>query len=148
MKEYRGKKVEEKFLILMGIWLFLCSFQDIRRKEIHIMLLFVGIVMAFIGVFQVNGTIENRILGVTLGGILLGMNVITRGQIGVADGIIVGILGITLGFYTCSGILLMALFVSAIVSLILIILKKAKRKTTIPFVPFLLLGYLGVLVLT
>ena len=137
------------FLISMGIWLSICSFQDIRRKEVHIILLLIGIVMGLFGsVAGVDITLQNRILGVTLGGFLLGLNIITKGQIGVADGLIVCIIGIALGFYTTSGMLLSALFLSALVSLVLIVLKKVKRKTTIPFIPFLLVGYVGVLVFT
>lgn len=137
------------FLILMGIWLLICSFQDIKRKEVHIVLLTIGLIMGLIGsLVCVEISYQNRALGLLLGGLLLSLSLITKGQIGYADGIIVGIIGTTLGFYTSSGILLMALFISAIVSLIIIVFKKAKRKTTIPFVPFLLIGYVGVLVFT
>jgi leader peptidase (prepilin peptidase) / N-methyltransferase len=135
------------FLLFMGGWLLLCSVQDIKRKEIHISMLFIGIILGLVGAFFILETsIQNRILGLALGVMLLLLNVVTKGQIGIADAIIVSTIGITLGFYITSGILLLAVFLSAIVSLVLMILRRVKRKTTIPFIPFLLAGFVGVLV--
>lgn len=137
------------FLVFIGGWLFICSIQDVKRKQIHIALLCIGMVTVMFGaMFFIDISIKNRLMGFLPGGLLLGLNLITKNQIGIADGIIVCIIGGALGFYISSGILLFALFLSAIISLILIVLKKVKRKTTIPFIPFLFAGYVGVLVFT
>ncbi|MFV0342077.1 MAG: prepilin peptidase [Anaerocolumna sp.] len=141
--------MERWYLLVMGFWLLLCSIQDLKRKEIHIVLILAGVVIGIIlSLFYVDITIQGRVLGFLLGVLLLGLFLLTKGQIGIADGIIMGIIGTTLGFYNGSSILLTALFVSAVLSLILIVFRKVKRKTTIPFIPFLFIGYVGVLLFT
>jgi len=83
--------------------------------------------------------------GISIGLILLGISFITRGQIGMGDGLIVCITGMSLGFTKNAMLLGFGLFGSAIFSMILLSFKLANRKKTIPFVPFLLCGYVGVL---
>lgn len=135
------------YLIIVGVWMFLCSIQDIKRKEIHISLLIMGVVPIMVSsIFWVEISLQNRLLGILLGGILLIIHWFSKGQIGLGDVIVVSILGGSLGFYLCSGILMFSLFLSAILSLVLIVFKRVKRKTTIPFTPFLFIGYVGVLV--
>lgn len=137
------------FLIFMGCWLFICSVQDIKRKEVHITLLLIGIVTGMFGtMFWIDISLGNRLLGAALGGVLLVLNLITKGQVGIADGIIVCTIGFTFGFYISSGMLILSLFLSAIISLFLIVLRKVKRRTTIPFIPFLFAGFVGVLAFT
>lgn len=94
-----------------------------------------------------NLTIWNRLAGLSLGIILLSLNPITKGQIGIGDGIIVCITGLCLGFAQNAVALAYGLFGSAMFSIVLIAISRVNRKKTIPFVPFLLIGYLGVLML-
>lgn len=134
--------------ILLISWLFICSWQDIKRKQISIILIVAGFAVIFISsLICGNLSVWNRLAGLSLGILLLGMNPITRGQIGMGDGLIVCATGLCLGFSKNSMLLIYALFASAIISIILLVLFKANRKMMIPFVPFLLIGYLGVLVI-
>jgi leader peptidase (prepilin peptidase) / N-methyltransferase len=131
---------------LVLIWLFLCSLQDLRKKKIHVALIAIGFLVIFLySMRTVDLPIWNRLIGLSLGAILLLLNPITRGQIGLGDGLIACVLGLSLGFSITAGMLIIGMFGSAILSLILIIFRKANKKTTIPFVPFLLIGFLGVL---
>lgn len=141
--------MNQYYVIFLGIWLLVCSIQDVKRKEIHIALLLAGMITSIVlSIFLIDISIESRIIGVFLGGTLIGLHFLSRGQIGIADGLIVSGLGLGLGFSISSAILLLSLFLSAVVSLFLIVLKKVKRKTTIPFVPFLFVAYLGVILFT
>lgn len=134
--------------ILVVIWLLLCSLQDIRKKKIQIVLIAAGFLIIFVySIFKIDIILWNRLAGLIPGIILLILNPVTRGQVGLGDGLIVSILGISLGFFATAGMLILGLFGSALLSLFLIIFKKANKKTTIPFIPFLLLGFLGVLII-
>lgn len=134
--------------ILFILWLSICSWQDLKKKSISISFIIGGFVLLFIGSLYLNQvSFISRIAGGGIGGILLGLNPLTKGQIGLGDGIIIGIIGICIGFTSNVSILLVALFLSAVISLILLVFKKVDKKQTIPFVPFILLGYLGVMFL-
>ncbi len=132
--------------IIVCIWLIMCSWQDIRRKKIHVILIGIGF-LAILACSMISGeiTLWNRLAGLSLGIILIILNQLTRGQIGMGDGLIVSILGLCLGFTANAFILVYGLFGSAVFSVFIIILHRPNRKTTIPFIPFLLIGYLGVL---
>ncbi len=130
--------------VMTGIWLLLCSWQDFRKKKIHIALIVIGGFISLIYSF-LSGDLafSNRIAGLTLGLILLLLNPVTGGQIGIGDGLIVSILGIGLGFNQLAFILAYSLFGAAVFAVGLMLFRKAGRKFTMPFIPFLFLGYLG-----
>ncbi len=137
----------QKDYIMAGtvcIWLLLCSWQDIRKKKIPVILIGIGCLAILTGSFLTGEiSIWSRGAGLSLGIVLLILNPVTRGQIGTGDGLIVSIMGLGLGFNETAFMLAYGLFGSAIFSIGLILLRKANRKVTIPFIPFLFLGYLG-----
>jgi leader peptidase (prepilin peptidase) / N-methyltransferase len=140
--------IQPKYLIavIICIWLILCSWQDIRKKKIHVILIGIGFLTILTCSFLAGEiTIWSRLAGLGLGILLLLLNPITRGQIGIGDGLIVSIMGLGVGFNATSFILAYGLFGSAVFSIGLILFRKVNRKATIPFIPFILLGYLGVL---
>lgn len=131
--------------IITIVWLFICSVQDIKEQQINLVLIGVG----FISLFTLS-LIENQLLiwerlgGVGLGIFLILLSKITRGQIGIGDGLILSVTGISLGFYLNSILLIYSLFISAVFSIGIMIIKKANRKSTIPFIPFIFIVSLGV----
>lgn len=131
--------------VLLIIWLIICSWQDLKKKSISVYFIIGGFVLLFMGSLYLSQvSLISRIAGGGIGIVLLLLNPLTKGQIGLGDGYIIGVIGICLGFTSNVSILLVALFLSAVISIILLIFKKVDRKQTIPFVPFILLGYLGV----
>lgn len=130
--------------VIILIWLFLCSFQDIRKKKIHIILIGAGCLCILLYSFVLaDVSIISRLAGLSLGIFMLLINLVTRGQIGAGDGLIVSIMGMGLGFAQMAFILANSLFGSAVFAIGLIIFRKAGRKRAIPFIPFLLIGYIG-----
>lgn len=130
--------------VLMGIWLLWCSVQDIKEKKISIILLTAGGVLLS-ALFLLTGgiAVTSRLSGLLLGLLLLAVGRLFKDQIGAGDGAIICITGICLGFAKNLNLMLLGLSLAAILSLFLLIFKKAGRKDTIPFVPFLLFSYLG-----
>ncbi|MDU6266067.1 MAG: prepilin peptidase [Anaerocolumna aminovalerica] len=134
---------------ILFLWLLLCSIQDIKKKKINIYLILAGLAGFFVLLISMTWNGEFNFLfclgGMSLGLILLCLSFITKGQIGTGDGLIVCITGLCLGFSRNAMLLAVSLLASAIFSIVLLTFKLAGRKKTIPFVPFLLIGYLGVL---
>jgi len=86
--------------------------------------------------------------GSVLGGGLLGVAVcllafLTKEAIGIGDGLIVTVLGIFLGFWETFLLLLVSSVCCAGVMSICFLLKKIQKDSRFPFVPFLLVAYLG-----
>ena len=89
---------------------------------------------------------ESRILaeklaGMAVGLVLLAVSKLTGGEIGEGDGIAFLITGFTLGFRDNFLLLCEALLLSFVWSLIFIIAKKINLKTSLPFVPFVLIAF-------
>lgn len=132
--------------LLLGIMLFYCAYKDFKYQKISLSIVgitFVGIViLSFIGKEFI---LFNTIGGFAIGLLLMLISKITRGQIGMGDGIIFSITGFGFGFWNNLYLLLYSLTFCAITAIILIILKKINRKKTIPFIPFVFFSYLGIM---
>lgn len=141
-------KLEVIRSILFIIWLLVCSIQDIRDKKLSVFLIFLGFICLFpFSLVFDKVSIYNRLGGLLLGLFLIAMTYITRGQIGIGDGLFIMVIGVCFGFGISSTMLIYGLVLSALISLCMILLRKGKRDTRIPFIPFLFLGYLGVLII-
>ena len=88
-----------------------------------------------------NPPLQMLLSGLGASGFLLALNLITKGKgMGMGDvklalfmGLLLGPVRVVMAFY-------IAFIVGAVISLVLIILKKVSRKSVVPFGPFLILG--------
>lgn len=116
---------------------------DFRKKEISLWLTaIVGLVGLVYSVWS-GRDVSTVFLALGAGGFLLFLSVITHGEIGMGDGWILMVLGLFLDAEEIMETLCIGFLAAAAVSLILLVVLKKGRKTEIPFVPFLLLGYVG-----
>jgi leader peptidase (prepilin peptidase)/N-methyltransferase len=67
------------------------------------------------------------------------------GKIGIGDGVLLCATGLGLGFWSNLELFAIALLLAAVISIVLLTFRLADRKKSIPFVPFLLLGYVFVM---
>ena len=125
----------------------LLAIVDLKKKQVSNVLLLIasGIVIINYVIFR-PVTVMALIGGILIGIILLGISYITRQKIGAGDGLLVMILGAYLGFEGIGVMLLYALTLSAIWSGLLLMIKKVNRHYTIAFIPFIFIGYIGVLI--
>ena len=91
-------------------------------------------------------------LHVKIGGLLIGVfffaiSWLTKEDIGYGDSWIITILGMYLGWKDLIRVLFLASFLACLVSLGIMWKRGWKKEGSIPFVPFLTIGLLGVLVL-
>ena len=109
----------DRLEICMTVFLGINTWTDIRKKEICV------------PVSMGAGTIAAVI------------SVLTRGEIGFGDGLLILAMGSVLKSGELLGVLCAALLLCGIYSGLQLLVFKKKRETEIPFAPFLLVGYLG-----
>ncbi len=131
--------------IIILVFLLISTVLDIKNKNIPIILILIcGAALLLLSILDQNMNWTVSLLGTLLGGILLLLSKILNGAIGMGDGCIILLVGFVMGLYGGCVVLFYSLFLAAIFSVILLCLKKCKKKDSIPFVPFVLISYLGV----
>ena len=132
-------------LILLGL-LGWCSLEDAKRKELTVIyILMFGIGGILLHLIAPVCTIYSILWGMLLGGGMILLSLITRGSVGLGDGILLMVTGVYLGGYGNLELFMTGLFFAALWSLGMLTLKKKKGKEEIAFVPFLLLSYVTML---
>lgn len=131
------------FLVLGSIW-------DVKKKSVPYMYLLLWGIVALVylisnSLIKKNGDIWITMLfGIIPGIVCLLISYVSREQIGYGDGWAILLMGALLGISRVMKLLLAAFSLLTVIAIVLLITKKAKRKSTIPFIPFLFLGYLMV----
>lgn len=126
--------------------LFILSVWDIKKQKIPIGILVAAGLAAVIFriIFTVTEIAEFSFIGMMIafipGSIFLVLSFATREQIGYGDGIVLCMIGILCSFRKVMMILGIGLCLSSVVSMVLLILRKGDRYTTLPFLPFLWIG--------
>ena len=69
-------------------------------------------------------------------------DLITEKKVGIGDGIMLLLIGGMEGAGVVWAVFCLALFVQSLAAAVLLICKKANRKTALPFIPFMLIGRL------
>lgn len=132
---------------LLGLLVF-CTIEDVRKKRILLGPVFIlGIVGLILHLYYRNISVCNMLAGCLIGVILLLVSKLTGGKIGIGDGLILIVTGIYLGYEDNVMLFMHGLLFCGIWSLLLLVLKKKKGSDEVPFVPFLLLAYLKMLLL-
>ena len=132
--------------VVMGM-LTLCSAEDIKKKQIHINpVLFFGILGVLFHMIWRMQSIENLLLGMSVGVVLLILSALTGGRIGAGDAVLLIVTGIYLGLEQNLELFLSGLFLCSLWALGLLVLRKGSRTDRIPFVPFLLAADMCMLV--
>ncbi len=135
-------------IILVGSFLVLNTIWDVRTKKIPIMLLVCfGAAGIIINIFLPEYTVKELAFGVAIGVALWGISYVTGGQIGSGDGLLFMVTGLLIGGINNFVLLLWSTALCAVVSAVLLFAKRVSRKDRIPFVPFVLLAYVGQVVL-
>jgi len=105
----------------------------------------VGLVIAS-GIILVGGCLyplgwQARIGGLAVGSLLLLFGYFSKEAIGIGDGVVISVCGAAFGIYETVALCFFAALYTAVFSFALLMLRKVGRKSRIPFLPFLLLGY-------
>lgn len=124
--------------IAMFIFLAVCSAQDMKRKKISVRVVIFFLVLG-IGVDLWQQVCwQDYLTGVFLAVALLLLSRISQEQIGFGDGLVMLALSFFLTGSELIQIFFAALFAAACLSGVLLVLKRVGRRSSLPFLPFLL----------
>lgn len=128
------------------IYLLILSLEDIWRKELPLWQICIGTLGAvMIAAMQWDGSwkaVGDFFLSLAPAAALLGAAWVSEEQIGYGDGLLMFPLGILLGVQKALCVLLWALLLAAVYALFLVAVYSRRKHMSVPFVPFLLAGYL------
>lgn len=123
------------------VFLYL-AVRDKRDMELsHRELWVTAAILFFAGMMSGEG-VESRLGGVAYGAVVVVFCLFSKEALGLADGIIILVCGAAFGLYETAGYSFVAMVTAALVSVVLLVVRKAGRKTRLPFFPFLLFGYI------
>jgi leader peptidase (prepilin peptidase)/N-methyltransferase len=129
--------------IFIMIMLFFCGIQDLLKKKVLLWVVLAGAVLIAIAIPFCNAiSLIDRFGGFLIGISVIVIGIATKGKIGLGDGLLLCVTGIGLGFWGNLELFAIALFLAAILSIILLVSRLADRKKSIPFVPFLLISFI------
>lgn len=129
--------------IVTAVFLLINGWTDIKKRQISLL---------SAGLYALTGVVCSAVdgreirdfmvpLGISL--IFLALGVLTRGQLGLGDGWLLFALSFMLETEEYLKTILVGMMLAAAISGILLIFCRKNRKTEIPLVPFLFLGYIG-----
>lgn len=143
--------------VAVFIYLLIVSYKDIKEKMVSVRLCFIA-ALTFIIIHVISFFIDNEnsirkillyiIIGVVSGLVVIIIAKISNEAIGYGDALIISCIGIGVGLYQMIITLLFAFFYAAVYGIVGIITKKTNLKTSIAFGPFLLIGFVSIVVLT
>ncbi len=125
-----------------------CAYTDIRSRELSLkFMLGFGVVEAGLLLYRCLSDGVYIPWGILVGLGLLLISYFTRGAIGDGDAILIMLTGLLLNLKTNLMLFTGAAVMAAVYGILLLWLKRMDKKTEMPFVPFLLITYVGMIVL-
>jgi len=132
------------WIIAIEVWLCVVSYFDIKYRFLPVWVIVVSFMFSIIRLICLKDfDLLSMAISIIPGVFFIIISVVTQ-KVGIADGFIIASLGIGLGIEECVYVVMLSLIVCALVSSILLLLKKASRNTELPFIPFITIG-LGVM---
>jgi leader peptidase (prepilin peptidase)/N-methyltransferase len=130
-------------MVIIGIMLLGAGIVDIRSLKVSrafIIVLFLACIAAF--ATSENPNIISALSGASIGLCAIGMSFIAGEQIGRGDGLVIMAIGLLAGFRWCLTVVCIASVIMSIVAIVMLIFKKGNKKTKLPFIPALFVGYI------
>lgn len=128
---------------LLLTFLAINAYTDLKKNKIYLL---TSLIYFFIGgvvfIFNNNYNLPSLIGGLALGVVLLIVGKVSAQAVGLGDGLIFLVTGVYLGFIRNLALLLYGLIICAVVSLFLLVFRKLKIKESIPFVPFVFIAFI------
>lgn len=131
--------------ILTALWLVALAGVDIRRKHVPVWLLAPGgmfvTAVSVCALWKDQPEGRELVWSIVPGAVLLAVAVLTK-KAGWVDGVVLLFLGILTGFRECIFSFTLSMLFISVVSLVLLVLRRVGKNTTLPYLPFLCAGYL------
>lgn len=128
--------------ILLGT-LGVHSIEDIREKKITVPItLFSAVLGIVLHLIYQRESIFAMLAGILPGIFILGLSRMTRGQIGMGDGMVFMLTGLYLGLVENLLLMCISFFLAGIWGLFRLVVCHCSKNERMPFLPFLFFGYL------
>lgn len=131
--------------VIFAIWLGILAAADLRRKSVPVWMLAVGgALVAIMWIFKWGEEMQSvsaLLLGLLPGMVFLFISWGTK-KAGTADGVVLLLLGLRPDYRECAASFAFGLFMMSIAILLLLVMRKVKRNSKIPYLPFLWMGYM------
>ena len=128
--------------VVVGMLLGLQSFWDVKRRYIPSYITMVGAFMGAVFSAYEGRSVRELLMALFPGLAILLLGRITQEAIGYGDGMLIGMLGMFYNLDDVVFICMSAFLCSAGISLMMLVIGNKKRTDTLPFVPFLLIGWI------
>lgn len=133
--------------VILSAVLLICGVQDIRKKKILLWVVLLGAVLSCVCFpFCKSLSVPDRMGGAVVGVVIIILSLLTSGKIGMGDALLLCLTGLGLGFWGNLELFAIALFLAALLSIVLMVMHLADRKKSIPFVPFMFVSYLFIII--
>lgn len=130
--------------IMALVYLAIGGVQDIRTRTVPHRYLLAGMLLAAAAVgvqgYREGTAVIANLFAAVPGVLLLALSWITRGEIGVGDGICVAIAGLLIGTPMIYLMLMLSLLFSSICAAGLLVTRRGTRHSRMPWLPFLAAG--------
>lgn len=136
------KIVDLVILFLLGA----AGFIDWKKKEIPLwILILLSMATGCSLLCGRNVILWERLAGIGLGAGFFGISKVTKEAIGYGDSWIILLLGIQKGIWQVLQLLFAASILAAVFALFYLWKRNWNKKATLPFLPFIVIGYIGVM---
>lgn len=125
------------------VFLAVNGWQDMKTKRIFLPLTIVFGMLGGVCSVLMGRSLSELLLSCSVGGMFMGLSILTRGKVGMGDGWILLALGTMLTLGELWIALGLGMLFTAVPAMVMLIILKKGRNTELPFVPFLLAGYIG-----
>lgn len=147
-KKYGFNNYTIGFFIIIYV-LLLISIKDIQERIIPLDLIILGMLFGVILlIYNPNIKMLDVFISIVgIGGFNLIISKATKGGIGEGDILVFILIGIILGWKMALAIILYTFIIAGLSGIILLILKKANKKTELPLAPFILTATLFIIII-
>ena len=134
--------------VIVAVLLMVMAYRDLRTKQVSCLsLVIMAILVVVLRMLFVEDTIWSTLGGVAVGISFFFISKYSRESVGYGDSWLILSLGVLIGGKKVMEVIFLASFMAALFSLGYGLVRGWNRKNTIPFIPFLAMAYVGVVLL-
>lgn len=131
--------------IIVLIFLSYCSYTDIKDRSINTIAVGICLLLTMIERIVFKGNLAFFVVGMIPGICILLISIFTKALIGLGDAFIIIAIG-AIDIILAIDVIILSFACAGLYSLIMLMTKRLSRKDKIPFAPFILTGYMGVII--
>ncbi len=128
-------------MLFMTGWLLAAGIMDIRTRRVPVWMLVLGGALAMWAALSRQSGYFEMLKGILPGGLLL-LTALATKKAGYGDGIVLAWLGLALGGDRSLLLSGLGLFLTSLCAMVLLALRRVRRDTGLPFLPFLAAAWL------